>query len=95
MGGIIANDNYKADFLYENLMIESNLIHQSFKKGIKSLIFLGSSCIYPRLSKQPIKEDYLLSGELEKTNEGYALAKISGIKLCELYNEQYEQITDA
>lgn len=89
VGGISANDNYKADFLYENLMIESNLIHQSFKKGINSLIFLGSSCIYPRLSEQPIKEDYLLSGELEKTNEGYALAKISGIKLCELYNEQY------
>jgi GDP-L-fucose synthase len=89
VGGINANDNFKADFLYENLMIESNLIHQSFKKGIKSLIFLGSSCIYPRLSRQPIKEDYLLSGELEKTNEGYSLAKISGLKLCETYNAQY------
>ena len=89
VGGISANDNFKADFLYENLMIESNLIHQSFKKGIESLIFLGSSCIYPRLSEQPINEDYLLSGKLEKTNEGYSLAKISGIKLCETYNKQY------
>ena len=89
VGGINANDNYKADFLYENLMIESNLIHQSYKKGIESLIFLGSSCIYPRLSEQPINEDYLLTGELEKTNEGYSLAKISGIKLCETYNKQY------
>ena len=89
VGGINANNKFKADFLYENLMIESNLIHQSFKKGIESLIFLGSSCIYPKLSKQPIKEDYLLTGELEKTNEAYSLAKISGIKLCENYNEQY------
>ena len=89
VGGINANNEFKADFLFENLMIESNLIHQSYKKGIESLLFLGSSCIYPKLSVQPIMEDYLLSGELEKTNEGYSLAKISGIKLCENYNKQY------
>ena len=89
VGGINANNEFKADFLFENLMIESNLIHQSYKKGIESLLFLGSSCIYPKLSVQPIIEDYLLSGELEKTNEGYSLAKISGIKLCENYNKQY------
>ena len=89
VGGINANNELKADFLFENLMIETNLIHQSYKKGIESLLFLGSSCIYPKLCVQPIIEDYLLSGELEKTNEGYSLAKISGIKLCENYNKQY------
>ena len=89
VGGIYANDTYKADFIYENLVIQNNIIHSSFVNGIKNIIFLGSSCIYPKNSKQPIKERYLLTGELEKTNEPYAVAKIAGIKLCESFNSQY------
>lgn len=89
VGGIQANNNYPADFLYENIMIQSNVIHQAFKAGVPKLLFLGSSCIYPKLSQQPIKEEELLSGFLEPTNEPYAIAKISGIKLCESYNRQY------
>ena len=89
VGGIYANDTYKADFIYENLIIQNNIIHSSFVSGIKNIIFLGSSCIYPKNSKQPIKESYLLTGELEKTNEPYAVAKIAGIKLCESFNSQY------
>ena len=90
VGGILANDNFKADFIYQNLQIQNNLIHSAYLNGIKNLIFLGSSCIYPRNCKQPIKEKYLLSGILEKTNEPYAIAKIAGIKLCESYNFQYK-----
>jgi GDP-L-fucose synthase len=90
VGGIYSNNKYKAEFIYENLMIQSNLIHSAFLCGIKNLIFLGSSCIYPKKSKQPIKEEYLLSGKLEKTNDAYAIAKIAGIKMCESYNEQYK-----
>lgn len=90
VGGIYANDNFKADFIYDNLTIQNNIIHSCYKNKIKSLIFLGSSCIYPRNCKQPIKEKYLLSGELEKTNEPYAVAKIAGIKMCESYNFQYK-----
>ena len=90
VGGIYSNNKYKAEFIYENLMIQSNLIHSAFLCGIKNLIFLGSSCIYPKKSKQPIKEEYLLSGKLEKTNDAYAVAKIAGIKMCESYNEQYK-----
>jgi GDP-L-fucose synthase len=89
VGGIYANNTYKADFIYENLAIQNNIIYSSFLNGIKDLIFLGSSCIYPKNCKQPIKEDYLLTGELEKTNEPYAIAKIAGIKLCESFNSQY------
>jgi GDP-L-fucose synthase len=89
VGGIQANNTYCAEFLYDNLMIQSNIIHASFKHGIKKLIFLGSSCIYPRDCPQPIKEEYLLTGPLEKTNEPYAIAKIAGIKLCENYYKQY------
>ena len=89
VGGIIANNTYKAEFIYENLMIQTNLIHASFKAGIKKLIFLGSSCIYPKYAKQPLKEEYLLSGKLEPTNDAYAIAKIAGIKMCEFYNNQY------
>ena len=89
VGGIYANNTYKADFIYENLAIQNNIIYSSFLNGIKDLIFLGSSCIYPKNCKQPIKEDYLLTGELEKTNEPYAIAKIAGIKLCESFNIQY------
>ena len=89
MGGIYANNNFKADFIYENLAVQSNVIHGAFKANIKNLIFLGSSCIYPKLSKQPIKESYLLSGKLEDTNDAYAIAKIAGIKMCESYNHQY------
>ena len=89
VGGIYANNKYKADFIYDNLSIQNNIIHSSYEKGIKNLIFLGSSCIYPRDSKQPIKESYLLSNKLEKTNEPYAIAKIAGIKMCESYNFQY------
>lgn len=89
VGGIYANNKYKADFIYENLAVQSNVIHGAFKANIKNLIFLGSSCIYPKFSKQPIKEDYLLSGKLEETNDAYAIAKIAGIKMCESYNEQY------
>jgi GDP-L-fucose synthase len=90
VGGIYANNKYKADFIYDNLAIQNNVIHACFQNKVKSLIFLGSSCIYPRNSKQPIKENYLLAGELEKTNEPYAIAKIAGIKMCESYNFQYK-----
>jgi GDP-L-fucose synthase len=89
VGGIMANNTYRADFLYENLMIESNVIHQSYVHKVKKLLFLGSSCIYPKLAPQPLKEEYLLSGYLEETNEPYAIAKIAGIKLCESYRRQY------
>ncbi len=89
VGGIYANNKYKADFIYDNLAIQNNIIHACYKNKVKSLIFLGSSCIYPKNSKQPIKEKYLLTGELEKTNEPYAIAKIAGIKMCESYNFQY------
>ena len=90
VGGIYANNKYKADFIYDNLAIQNNIIHACYKNKIKSLIFLGSSCIYPKNSKQPIKEKYLLTGELEKTNEPYAIAKIAGIKMCESYNFQHK-----
>ena len=90
VGGINANNIYKGEFIYENLQIQNNLIHTAYKNGIKDLIFLGSSCVYPRKSKQPIKEKYLLNSPLEKTNEPYAIAKIAGIKLCESYNFQYK-----
>jgi GDP-L-fucose synthase len=89
VGGIYANNEFPADFIYQNLMIESNVIHSAFRSGVKKLIFLGSSCIYPKDSVQPIKESYLLTGKLEPTNEPYAIAKIAGIKLCESYNRQY------
>jgi GDP-L-fucose synthase len=89
VGGIHANNVYRADFLYYNLMIECNVIHQSYASGVKKLLFLGSSCIYPKMAPQPLKEEYLLSGFLEPTNEPYAIAKIAGIKLCENYNRQY------
>jgi GDP-L-fucose synthase len=89
VGGIVANNTWRADFLYDNLMIESNVIHQAYNTGVQKLLFLGSSCIYPRLAPQPLKEEYLLSGLLEPTNEPYAIAKIAGIKLCEAYRDQY------
>ncbi|WP_242919223.1 GDP-L-fucose synthase [Pontibacter liquoris] len=89
VGGIQANNTFRADFLYENLMIEANIIHAAYKQGVKKLQFLGSSCIYPKLALQPLKEDYLLTGELEPTNEPYAIAKIAGVKLCEAYRDQY------
>lgn len=89
VGGILANNTYRAEFLYDNLMIESNLIHQSFLHRVKKLLFMGSSCIYPKMAPQPLKEEYLLSGYLESTNEPYAIAKIAGIKLCENYRYQY------
>lgn len=89
VGGIVANNTYRADFIYQNLMIEANIIHQSYLHGVKKLMFFGSSCIYPKLAPQPLKEEYLLTGELEYTNEPYAIAKIAGIKLCENYREQY------
>ena len=89
VGGIYSNNKYKAEFIYSNLCIQNNIIHSAYKCGIKNLIFLGSSCVYPKLCKQPIKETYLLNGELEKTNEPYAIAKIAGIKMCESYNRQY------
>src|SRR5260221_13242526 len=89
VGGILANNTYRADFLYENLMIESNVIHQSYVNDVKKLLFLGSSCIYPKMAPQPLKEESLLSGFLEETNEPYAIAKIAGIKLCENYRRQY------
>jgi GDP-L-fucose synthase len=89
VGGIMANNTYRAEFLYDNLMIESNVIHHSYVHGVKKLLFLGSSCIYPKLAPQPLKEEYLLSGYLEETNEPYAIAKIAGIKLCENYRRQY------
>ena len=89
VGGIYSNNKYKGEFIYENLMIQSNLIHSAYLSGVKNIIFLGSSCVYPRLCKQPIKESYLLQGDLEKTNDAYAIAKIAGIKMCESYNNQY------
>lgn len=89
VGGIQANNVYRADFIYENLMIQNNVVHAAYKNKIKKLMFLGSSCIYPKLAPQPLKEEYLLSGYLEDTNEPYAIAKIAGIKLCESYKRQY------
>ncbi len=89
VGGIIANDTFRAEFLYDNLMIQSNVIHQSWVNGVKKLLFLGSSCIYPRLAPQPLKEESLLTGLLEPSNEPYAIAKISGIKMCDAYRSQY------
>ena len=89
VGGIIANNTYRADFIYENIMIQSNIIHQAYLNGVKKLLFLGSSCIYPKLALQPLKEEYLLTGLLEPTNEPYAIAKIAGIKMCDAYRSQY------
>lgn len=89
VGGIHANNTYPAEFIYDNLMVQSNVIHEAWRSGVKKLLFLGSSCIYPRLAEQPIKEEYLMSGSLEPTNEPYAIAKIAGIKMCESYNRQY------
>uniref|UniRef100_UPI004048191C GDP-L-fucose synthase family protein n=1 Tax=Algoriphagus sp. TaxID=1872435 RepID=UPI004048191C len=89
VGGIVANNSYRAEFIYDNLMIESNIIHHSYLNGVKKLLFLGSSCIYPKLAPQPLKEEYLLSSFLEYTNQPYAVAKIAGIELCESYREQY------
>jgi len=89
VGGIMANNTYRADFLYDNLMIVSNIVHAAYAVKVKKLLFLGSSCIYPKMAPQPIKEEYLLTGALEHTNEPYAIAKIAGIKLCESYREQY------
>ena len=89
VGGIVANNTYRADFLYDNLMMEANVIHAAYKNDVRKLLFLGSSCIYPKLAPQPLKEEYLLTGLLEETNEPYAIAKIAGIKLCEAYRDQY------
>ncbi|MCO6498109.1 MAG: GDP-L-fucose synthase [Chitinophagaceae bacterium] len=89
VGGILANNTYPAEFLYDNLLIQSNVIHQSYLNGVKKLLFLGSSCIYPKMAPQPLKEEYLLTGLLEPTNEPYAIAKITGIKMCESYRRQY------
>lgn len=89
VGGIVANNTYRADFLYENLMIQNNVIHCAWKYGVEKLMFLGSSCIYPKLAPQPLREDALLTGELEPTNEPYAIAKIAGIKMCDAYRAQY------
>jgi GDP-L-fucose synthase len=89
VGGILANNTYRADFLYENLMIQNNVIHSAYKNGVKKLMFLGSSCIYPKLAPQPLVEDALLTGLLEETNEPYAIAKIAGIKMCDAYRAQY------
>ncbi|WP_417197999.1 GDP-L-fucose synthase family protein [Bizionia sp.] len=89
VGGIVANNTYRADFLYENLMMEANVIHQSYVHAVKKLLFLGSSCIYPKYAEQPIQESSMLTGALEPTNEPYAIAKIAGVKLCENYNRQY------
>jgi GDP-L-fucose synthase len=89
VGGIMANNTYRAEFLYDNLMIEANIIHTAYASGVKKLMFLGSSCIYPKIAPQPLKEEYLLTGPLEYTNEPYAIAKITGIKLCEAYRDQY------
>ena len=90
VGGIYANNTFRADFIYNNLQIQNNLIHGAYKAGVKDLIFLGSSCVYPRNCKQPIREEYILNGNLEETNEPYAVAKIAGIKMCEAYNYQYK-----
>ncbi len=89
VGGILANNQFKADFLYDNLMIQNNVIHQAYVSGVKKLMFLGSSCIYPKMAPQPLKEEYLLTGLLEPTNEPYAIAKIAGIKMCDAYRHQY------
>ena len=89
VGGILANDTYRADFIYENMMIESNIIHAAWKSNVKKLMFLGSSCIYPKMAPQPLKEEYLLTGLLEHSNEPYAIAKIAGIKLCDAFRAQY------
>ena len=89
VGGILANNNYKAEFLYDNLMIQNNLVHNSYLNKVKKLLFLGSSCIYPKECSQPMKEEYLLTGKLEPTNEPYAIAKIAGIKMCDSYRDQY------
>ena len=89
VGGIMANNTYRGEFLYDNLMIQNNVIHASYRQGVQKLLFLGSSCIYPKLAPQPLKEDYLLTGPLEPTNEPYAIAKIAGIKLCDAYRAQY------
>ncbi|MRX38743.1 NAD-dependent epimerase/dehydratase family protein [Flavobacterium sp. LC2016-23] len=89
VGGIIANNTYRGDFIYENLMIQNNIIHQSYLNKVKKLMFLGSSCIYPKMAPQPLKEEYMLTGELEPTNEPYAIAKIAGIKMCDAYRDQY------
>jgi GDP-L-fucose synthase len=89
VGGILANNTYPAEFIHDNLLIQNNVIHQAYKNNVKKLLFLGSSCIYPKYAKQPMKEEYLLTGELEPTNEPYAIAKIAGIKMCESYNRQY------
>lgn len=89
VGGILANNIYRAEFLYDNLMIQNNVIHHSYLNGVQKLLFLGSSCIYPKLAPQPLQEDYLLTGELEPTNEPYAIAKIAGIKMCDAYRSQY------
>ena len=90
VGGILANNTYRADFLYENLMIEANIIHAAYQNNVTKLLFLGSSCIYPKFAPQPLKEEYLLTGALEATNEPYALAKIAGVKMCEAYKNQYD-----
>lgn len=89
VGGIVANNTYRAEFLYDNLMIEANVIHAAWQNGVRKLLFLGSSCIYPKMAPQPLREDYLLTGPLEPTNEPYAVAKIAGIKLCDAYRAQY------
>ena len=89
VGGIMANQTYPADFIYENLVIQANIMHTAYLNKVKKLLFLGSSCIYPKLTPQPIKEEYLLSGQLEETNDAYAMAKIAGIKMCQSFNEQY------
>jgi GDP-L-fucose synthase len=89
VGGIIANNTYRGDFIYENLMIQNNVIHQSYVNDVKKLMFLGSSCIYPKMAPQPLKEEYMLTGELEPTNEPYAIAKIAGIKMCDAYRDQF------
>jgi len=89
VGGIVANNTYRADFLYENLAIQNHVIHSAYVSGVKKLMFLGSSCIYPKMAPQPLKEDYLLTGTLEHTNEPYAIAKIAGIKMCDAYRDQY------
>jgi GDP-L-fucose synthase len=90
VGGILANKTQKADFIYENLQIQNNIIHNAYKYKVKKLLFLGSSCIYPKLCEQPIKEEYLMTGPLEETNDAYAIAKIAGIKMCQSYNSQYK-----
>lgn len=89
VGGIVANNTYRAEFLYDNLQIQNNIIHSSYLNGVKKLMFLGSSCIYPKMAQQPLQEDYLLTGTLEETNEPYAIAKIAGIKMCDAYRAQY------